>query len=256
MFLGDFHIHSTFSDGRLTIPELIDFYGSRGFGVISITDHLCETKTLIGKSSAYLGYTLTPEIFPAYLEKIQEEAERAWRQYRMVVIPGVEFTKNSLLNHRSAHIVGIGMKSFIPADLEVSLLSRAIRKQGALAIAAHPVWTRRVEKQTYYLWDRREKFRDLFDAWEVASGSVIFDEVAATDLPKIASSDLHLPRHINSWKTVFNCEKNPEAILEAIRDQKISFRFYKQAGLYLPEKPSLLLPGSDKKIASSGLLRA
>ena len=39
-FLGDLHMHSTFSDGKLTIPELVDLFGSRGFGVIAITDHL------------------------------------------------------------------------------------------------------------------------------------------------------------------------------------------------------------------------
>ena len=90
--LADFHVHSTFSDGKLSIPEVVDLFGSRGFGAIAITDHLCEERTLIGK-------------------------------------------------------------------------------------AAHPVSTRKPEKQTYYLWDRRKELAGEFDAWEVASGPYLFSEV-------------------------------------------------------------------------------
>lgn len=105
MFLADFHIHSTFSDGKLAIPEIVDLYGSLGFGAIAITDHLCENATLIGKASAYLRCTLTEASFPLYRELLKTEAERAWDQYRMVVIPGVELTKNSVSNHRSVQIL-------------------------------------------------------------------------------------------------------------------------------------------------------
>ncbi len=44
MILGDFHIHSNFSDGRFSIPEIVDLFGGRGFGAIAITDHLCEER--------------------------------------------------------------------------------------------------------------------------------------------------------------------------------------------------------------------
>jgi predicted metal-dependent phosphoesterase TrpH len=229
MMLGDFHIHSTFSDGKLTIAELVDLYGAHGFGVIAITDHLCEEATVIGKATAYLGCTLTRASFPEYLETIQEQAARAWRMYRMLVLPGFELTKNSISNQRSAHIVGIGVDRFISADSPVVDLARAIRSQGGLAIAAHPVWTRRVERQTFYLWDRREALRNEFDAWEIASGAHIYEEVAQTNLPKIASSDLHHPRHMDSWKTVLDCEKHPEAVLRAIREQQVRFRFFRRS---------------------------
>ncbi len=226
MFLGDFHVHSTFSDGKLTIPQLVDLYGRHGFGVIAITDHLCEEQTALGKAAAYIGCSLTPATFPIYLEIIRSEAARAWEQYKMIVLPGFELTKNTLSNHRSSHLVGIGITDYIPADGEVIELARSIRAQGGLSIAAHPVWTRRIEKQTYYLWDNREELQKEFDAWEVASGAFLFDEVARSKLPKIANSDLHLPRHINSWKTVLHCERHPQAVLDAIRKQQVDFRFF------------------------------
>lgn len=226
MFLGDFHVHSTFSDGRLTIPQVVDLYGKHGFGAIAITDHLCEETTVIGRAAAYMGCSLTPATYPLYTELLKTEAERAWRQYKMVVIPGVELTKNSVSNHRSAHVVGLGVTNYIPADGDVVNLTRAVRANGGLAIAAHPVWTRKIEKQTYYIWDRRRELEKEFDAWEIASGPFIFDEVAATRLPKIASSDLHQPRQLDAWKTVLNCERHPEAILSAIRKQEIDFTFF------------------------------
>ncbi len=230
MFLADFHVHSTFSDGKMPLPQLIDLYGKNGFGAIAVTDHLCENQTVIGRASAYLGCSLTPATFPIYLEMLKSEAERAWDQYGMVVLPGFELSKNSVLNHRSAHVLGIGVSEFVWADAEVSVLARQIRSKGGIAVAAHPVWTRKIEKQTYFLWDNRDELSEAFDAWEVASGPFIFDEVAKSKLPKIASSDLHVEKQITSWKTVLHCERKPEAILDAIRNQELGYHFYEVKG--------------------------
>ncbi|MDR3606201.1 MAG: PHP domain-containing protein [Oligoflexia bacterium] len=227
MFLADLHMHSTFSDGKLSIPELVDLYGQRGFGAIAITDHLCEDQTFLGKAAGYLKQTLTRATWPLYIEILRSEAERAWHQYRMVVIPGFELTKNSVSNHRSAHILAIGATEFMPANDDVLMLARQVRAQGALAIAAHPVSTRKVEKQTFHLWDRREELRAEFDAWEVASGPYIFDEVRESKLPVVASSDLHAPIQMTSWKTVFECERSQGAIMDAIRKQRLSYTFYR-----------------------------
>lgn len=226
MWLGDFHIHSTFSDGRLSIPQLIDFYGERGFGCIAITDHLCEEKTMLGKAAAYLNKTLTRESFPRYLETIRSEGQRAWEQYRMKVIPGVELTKNSLKHHRSAHILAVGIDEYIKADLDIDQMIDKIHDAGGLAIAAHPISKGKLRGGHYHLWDNRDYYSKKFDAWEITDSQSILKEVVKTDLPKIANSDLHKAHQINSWKNVFYCEKHPEAILEAIRTQDIGFRFY------------------------------
>lgn len=228
MFLADLHVHSNFSDGEMTIPELVDFYGSRGFGCIAITDHICETSTPLGFAARLLNITLSAETFPAYMNTLREEIERAWDQYKMVVLAGFELSKNSFLNHRSAHILGLGINQFVDAAGDVVSLSRAIRSQGGLAVAAHPVPTYKAEIQTLHLWNRREELKPEFDAWEVASGDKIFDEVARSGLPVVASSDLHKPRNIVAWKTVFFCERHPEAILSAIKTQELRVYFYRE----------------------------
>lgn len=233
MILADLHTHSTFSDGEMNIPQLVDFYGGRGFGAIAITDHICETKTFFGRAAKYLNYTLTEATFPLYLEIIRSEAARAWEQYGMVVIPGFEVSKNSLSNHRSAHLVALGVTEFVSADQDILEAATAIRDQGALVIAAHPVSTRKFEKQTYHLWGRRHEIRDQIDAWEVASGPHFFDEVLRSGLPLLATSDLHRPSQINSWKTVFTCERTPAAILDAVKTQDLSFQFYTEEGAEL-----------------------
>jgi predicted metal-dependent phosphoesterase TrpH len=243
MFLADFHLHTNQSDGKLSLSELIDLCGQRGFGAIAVTDHLCERKSVLGKAARYLGCSLTEETFQPHMEEIAEEADRAWRQYRMRVLPGFEITKNSVSNHRSAHVLALGISTYIDPNLEIPELCRAIRAAGGLAIAAHPVSTRRMEKQTYHLWDRRHELAQEFDVWEVASGPHLFPEVLHSGLPMIANSDLHLPGQISSWKTVLHCERHPEAILEAIRRQDVQFSFYQDAAVVpAPFFPSSLLP--------------
>ncbi|MFZ4403987.1 MAG: PHP domain-containing protein [Pseudobdellovibrionaceae bacterium] len=227
MFIADLHVHSKYSDGQLTVPELVDFYGKQGFGAIAITDHVCEDSTFLGKAAKYLEYTLTEESFPHYFQELQEQAERAWFQYRMIVMPGLELSKNSLINQRSAHILALNISEFISADAEILDIVKEIREQNALSVAAHPVWTGKMEPQTYHLWQQKEELENYIDAWEVASGPRLFTEVARSKLKKIATSDLHNPQQIESWKTVFNCERHPEAIMQAIRKQDVNFRFYK-----------------------------
>ena len=228
-FLADLHVHSTFSDGQMTIPEIVDFYGTRGFGAVAVTDHICEDRSFLGRAAGYLNLSLTAATFPLYREILRTEADRAWRTYGLVLISGFELSKNSMFNHRSAHILGLGIKEFMTADGDIKDLARAIRKQGGLAIAAHPVATGKFEPQTYHLWSRREELKDEFDAWEVASGTKFSHEVQASGLPLLATSDLHRASQIDSWKTVFSCERSVESIFESIRKQDLSFMYYKEA---------------------------
>lgn len=231
MFLADMHVHSNHSDGALSIPALVDLYGRLGFGAIAVTDHICEQNTVLGIAARYLDKTLTPRTFAMYQEEIERERVRAWAEYGMVLIPGVELTKNSFLHHRSAHILGLGIREYIGPEADPLELARAIRRQGGCAIAAHPVPTRKFESQTYYLWNNREKFREEFDAWEVASGKAWFGEVGQEKLPVIANSDLHHPSQMESWKNVFDCERSEEAILNSIRAQDLDTVYFRPSGL-------------------------
>ncbi len=228
MFLADFHIHTIYSDGRLTMREVVDLYGSRGFGAIAITDHVCDDQSFLGHASRFLECSIRRTKWSDYMAHLEEESWRAWKMYKMLVIPGVEITRNSVSNHRSHHILALGVRDWIDPNGDARDICRGIRAAGGLAVAAHPVHTRRAEKQTFHLWDRRHELAEEFDAWEVASGPHLFDEVLSSGLPLLANSDLHHPRQMQSWKTVFQCAKEEAAVLDAIRTQNLSFSFYQE----------------------------
>lgn len=219
----DLHIHTTYSDGGFTIAQGVDFYGQRGFGAIAITDHLCESKNIIGRFSRTFGMSLTAETFPSYMAEIQNEAIRAAEHYGMLVLPGYEITKNSIDNHRSAHVLILGTTEWIDPNQEINDILEQARNHNAFTIAAHPFHTGDFEFQSFYLWSRREELSPLIDAWEINSRMKISSEVMKSGLCLIANSDFHVPKNFRAWKTKIFSEKNQDSLFGAIREQKVDF---------------------------------
>ena len=42
--LCELHAHTTWSDGALTLPQLVDLYGRSGFDVLAVTDHVVRDR--------------------------------------------------------------------------------------------------------------------------------------------------------------------------------------------------------------------
>jgi len=223
--LCDFHVHTRWSDGRLSLRDVVDLYGqTRRFDVVAITDHILMKRDLLARAArmAALGrrdYSVTEHRFAEYLEDVAAEARRAWRLYDMLVIPGAEITQNHLRSKKNSHIVALNIREFISADQPAEDILRAIRRQGALSVACHPHHrtTRRIEIGTCYLWDRRKRLADLVDVWEAANRDDLFSVTSLKHYPYVASSDFHKPKHLYSWKTLLRCEKNWEAIARTLR---------------------------------------
>ena len=216
--LCDFHIHSNYSDGKLSVAELIDFYGTRHFDCICITDHLADPRRLIGKLSKLARLTLSPHQMEECFEVIERERRRAWRKYSMLLLAGLEFNKDGLTRKSSAHLLGIGLETPLADNLDLPETIREIHAQGGLAIASHPhIMKSEWGKNTLYLWENQEQFVPLLDAWEVANRNNMFNPVSAKRLPYVANSDFHKPKHIYSWKTLLSCEKQLDAIKHCVR---------------------------------------
>jgi hypothetical protein len=218
LLMVDLHAHSIFSDGRLTLRELVDFYGRRGFDALAVTDHLVDPRRLLGRLASLSGLVLTPDGLPEYFQALAGERNRAWAKYRMILFPGLEFNHDGLTAKGSAHLLGVDLKEPIDAALPLKEICQRIRGQGGLTIAAHPhhmssAWG----KDTLYLWERQEEYRSLIDAWEIGNRDDLFNPVGLKRMPFIAGSDFHKPKHLISWKTLLFCEKDPEAIKECIR---------------------------------------
>jgi UDP-N-acetylglucosamine:LPS N-acetylglucosamine transferase/predicted metal-dependent phosphoesterase TrpH len=244
MLLCDFHIHTTYSDGKLSMPEVVDFYGRLGFDCICITDHLADPRRLIGKLARLSRLTISEDQLEEYFEVIERERRRAWRKYGMIVMAGIEFNKDGLTQKSSAHLLGIGLHSPIPSALDLPETIALIHAQGALAVASHPhIMKSEWGKNTLYLWENHEKFAPLIDAWEIANRHNIFDCVGMKRLPFLANSDFHKPKHIYSWKTLLHCEKEAEAIKECIRkNEHVSITLFRENNLSAARANSHRIP--------------
>jgi predicted metal-dependent phosphoesterase TrpH len=221
MLLCDFHIHTKYSDGSVELRRTVDLFGQAGFDVIAITDHVVNGDNSFGKLANRFRFSVKEDNFEAYMSHLKREAERAWDKYGMLIIPGIEITKNYLSSDKSAHILIIDIKEFIPACWDYEKLFLEAKKQDALIIACHPHHTPDItNRDTLFLWNNREKYARYIDAWEIANRDDVFNVISLKKYPYIANSDFHRARHIYSWKTLLNCEKNIASVKQCIRHNK------------------------------------
>ena len=229
ILLSDLHTHTSFSDGKLTVRELVDFYGQRSFDVLCVTDHICDHTKLIGRVTNLTGLVLTLNEVDEYFETIEREKKRALEKYRMILMTGLEFNKDGLTRKSSAHLLAVDLKNPINPGLSITQTIAEIHAQGALAIASHPhEFKTHWGKNTLYFWKNIDEYAPLLDAWEIANRDDLFNPIGLKRLPFIANSDFHKPKHIFSWKTVLFCDKDPEAIKQCIRiNRDISITLYR-----------------------------
>ena len=120
--LCDFHVHTRWSDGRLSLREVVDLYGkTRRFDVIAITDHILMERDMFARAGRMMSlgrreFSVTAERFEAYLNDIETEARRARRLYDLLVLPGAEITQNHIRSKKNSHIVALNIREFISAD--------------------------------------------------------------------------------------------------------------------------------------------
>jgi len=217
MLIADFHIHTTWSDGKLSMPEVIDLFGRAGHDVIAITDHIVNTDSIVGKVTHRFGLTLTERTFPAYLEEVERERKRAWDEYRMLVLAGCELTQNAITRRNSAHVLAIGIDHFISANGSVEDMLTRAKENAQIVVACHPNEMSDWYANTFYLWNRRDEVRDLIDLWEVACRWDVFPHVSRARFPFIGNSDFHQEAHLYAWKTLLPCEKSERAVFRTLK---------------------------------------
>ena len=220
MLLADFHVHTKWSDGTLSISEVVDLFGRAGHDVIAITDHVVNTDTLIGKVSNRIVHSVTAENFNDYREEIEREKKRALDQYGMIVIAGFELTQNCVRHRNAAHVLALGVDEFCSADGTVEEMLARAQRFGKVVVACHPHEQSDWFSNTFYLWNRRDEVADLVDLWEVATRFDLFPPVARARFPYIGNSDFHKPEHLYAWKTLVPARKNEEAVFRALQTKQ------------------------------------
>jgi 3',5'-nucleoside bisphosphate phosphatase len=224
--LCELHAHTRWSDGSLDLPELVDLYGRRGFDVLAVTDHVVRSDdpwnpgdgTILGVHAANHS---------AYLDAITAEAERARRDYDLLLLPGLELTYSDPDPFLAAHAVAVGCHAFVGVDDGLEAALEHARRGGAALIAAHPYVPSMPDqpsgRETYRFSRDWSELQDLVDRWELFNRSDLFGWVAEQGLRAVACGDFHEPSHLFGWKTLLPCPKSEKAVVGYLRSERPAF---------------------------------
>ena len=116
---GQFHCHTTNSDGTRSVESVIDWYADQGYDFLAITDHNQLTRPAAGAVE------------------------------RLVLVPGTEVDVGRTRLGEAYHLLGVGLREMI--DLPRKVADRhalaaqgvigALRRAGAIVFVAHPYWS-------------------------------------------------------------------------------------------------------------------
>jgi predicted metal-dependent phosphoesterase TrpH len=221
--LCELHAHSTWSDGELSIRELVDLYGANGFDVLCITDH-------VGRSDAKWHdprWRITgAAAFSDYLGEIEQEAWRADAEFGLLVVPGLELTYDDEDASLAAHAVAIGLRTLVSLDGGLESALRAARAAGSALIAAHPYLpddAAATTRGTARWAVAGHALSSLVDRYELINRREIFPWVAGAGLPGVAGGDFHRPEHLRTWKTLLCCPPSEWSVVTCLRSTKPAY---------------------------------
>jgi hypothetical protein len=206
----------------LTVPELVDLYGTNGFDVLAVTDHVLRHQSADG-----LSFGIHAQNHADYFAEIAAQAERARRDYDLLVLPGLELTYDDADPFESAHAVAVGACELVGLDAGLEAALVRAREAGAALVAAHPYLhlagdTAPARPTQRFSRDWRELGR-LVDRWELFNRRELFAWVAEQGLPAVASGDFHEPAHLFGWKTLLPCAKREDAVVDYLRSSRPAF---------------------------------
>jgi predicted metal-dependent phosphoesterase TrpH len=190
---ADLHVHTNFSyDGISSPEEVVQAALDKGIGCICITDH-----EELGGIKRALRFAFGKDI---------------------LIIPGIE------VSSRSGHILGINIKRKIPAGLSASETVKEIKKQGGIAIAAHPF-----DIYPFGFRGGEEAIRKIdFDAIEVFNAGRILRNchdkalklASQQSFPITAGSDAHRSSYVGRGYLEFDQEIGSSRDLVKLIEEK------------------------------------
>lgn len=221
-FKGNVHMHTTHSDGRLTVAEAAEFYAGRGYDFISITDHMVP----------YVGADSSDDL-------------------PLVVLDGIELhgedDQGSFF-----HAVCIGDVSGIEKETSFSVAFGKAREQGCLLIWAHPHWSDNTVAE-----GMRHGFHGLevyncssHRAYGKGNAAFHWDAVLRKGygLLGFATDDSHfvegVPLEAGGWIMV----NAPECSMEALTDSIWQGNFYSSSG---PEFKNIYIEKRNRIVAET-----
>ena len=222
--LCELHAHAPWSDGELSLPELVDLYGSAGFDVLCVTDHVLRHDD--PWPAVHGRPCVDEESFAPYLEAIARERDRARSAYGLLVVPGLELTYNDPDPDRACHAVTVGLEQLVSMDEGPAAAMEEARDAGAAVVVAHPYELGQraaTRHRTRYFARNWRELHGLYHRVELFNGSQLFGWVAEHGLRPVAAGDLHRAEQFPGWTTLVPCEHDAQALVDYLRSARPVF---------------------------------
>ena len=222
--LCELHAHTTWSDGELSLGGVVDLYGSAGFDVLCVTDHVLRGDD--PWPAVHGRPCVDEESFAPYLEAIARERDRARSAYGLLVVPGLELTYNDPDPDRACHAVAVGLEQLVSMDEGPAAAMEEARDAGAAVVVAHPYELGQrtaTRHQTRYFARNWRGLHGLYHRVELFNGSQLFGWVAEQGLRPVAAGDLHRPEQFPGWTTLVPCEHDAQALVDYLRSARPVF---------------------------------
>jgi predicted metal-dependent phosphoesterase TrpH len=232
-FKGNLHTHSTTSDGQLTPDEVVDWYRSRGYHFLALTEH-----------------------------RISSEARSVAEDFILlsgIEMDGIDPTVGLF------HVIGLGFErmpdlsfyegspSWLETTADMQQMIDSLRAAGAIAFLAHPYWSGEMSKD---LLDMEgcfglEVWNGACEVWDCKGLSAVhWDDLLAAGhrLWGLGADDCHWwPGRADAglgWVWVKAEELTQGAILDAL----VQGHFYASSG---PQIHDLRLEGDEIHVRCS-----
>ena len=200
-YKGDFHIHTSYSDGRVNPAGRVVEAWKDGLDVIAITDHY-EGRTgernffkVIAPYGADIKYQSAnkAKAVKADFNAIHQEAVATVEKYGypMLLIKGCEMARGAETHGHFNALFLEDINGLYDPDLEVAL--RKVKEQGGIVIHNHPAWRRKTSDKTEF--HERVYSQGLVDGVEVVNGYTFYPHIVRRcideNLTMFANTDEH-----------------------------------------------------------------
>ena len=185
-YKGDFHIHTSYSDGRVNPAGRVVEAWLDGLDVIAITDHYESRKGeqrfmkviapyFDGKEPLKYQSASKAKRVKADFNAIHQEAVDQLESsgYPMLLIKGCEMARGAQTHGHFNALFIQDINGLYDADLEVAL--RRVKEQGGIVVHNHPAWRRDTSDKTEF--HEKVYSEGLVDGVEVVNGYAFYPHI-------------------------------------------------------------------------------
>lgn len=236
VYKGDFHIHTTYSDGRVNPSGRVTEAWNDGLDVIAITDHYEGTSGLKkalkvaapqngGNPIAYKAakqLNTTPADFNAIHAEAVAQVEKSG--IPMLLIKGCEMARNAQTHGHFNALFLDDINTLYDPDMAKAFEN--VKKQGGIIIHNHPAWRRKTSDKTEF--HEKVYSAGLIDGVEVVNGGTFYPHIVRrcldekltmfgnTDEHGLTSHRFAAAGHHRTMTLIFAKDLTEKAIKDAI----------------------------------------